>query len=1058
MDKKLDSIDGIAVIGLSFSFPGAKNEYELWNNLKNGIESITFFSDDELKANGVDSGLLKNPSYVKARGVIDGIENFDAFFFNYSDEEAELIDPQQRLFLAHAWKAMESAGYAPGKIIFPVGVYAGTGMNTYFLNNIVRGKDSFDFLESILSFRQMIGNDKDFIASRVSYKLNLHGPSVNVQSACSTSLLAVHQACQSLLDRECDTAIAGGVSILIPQKQGYLYQDGMILSPDGHCRAFDAKAGGTVPANGVGVVVLKRLDDALKDNDNIRAVIRGTATNNDGADKLSFTAPSIEKQAEVIAQALAFSGVSPETISYIESHGSGTDLGDTVEIDALTKAFRTGTNKKNFCYIGSLKSNIGHLLVAAGVAGLIKAILCLNHRMIPPSLHFNEPNPKINFSDSPFIVADKLIPWEKGDFPRRAGVSSFGMGGVNVHLVLEEWSSHDSFEPLSGGQIPFMPYCLTLSAKSDWSLAQYVRDLLDFITEKKDICLRDMCFTASQKPHFSHRISTVFNTSEDLSIGLKKFLKKEECESLFSGTIPKGHKPQLAVICTCRFNDDFDHRAFYDKFIDYRKIVDDCYEILQENSGIDVMGYFIEENEENEENNENNENNEKLSKESQDVRRAICDYVSSLAFAGLYKHLKIMPSRFIGYGIGEVAALFYSGAIDLKTAMEIMLFVHYNAGTRPDVKPDGDLFYKLQAVNAYLDNSEFEIISGLTGKNILGSLVDPKNWLRSLEEFKIDPFKDNPIKIDSYKLNYFNPDSIADGPDDQIYRVKDSCCFFSIGICNEADCHDLADCRDSISMFMDNIASLYANGFLINWNVLYENNGHLPHRIALPTYPFEPCRHWIDLSPKAEKNTAKEKASLKSTEDLIYQSVWEKIPFRLKNPLERVKLASGKYWIIFSDIGGAGEKLAKLLLRLKQIPILIYETNPGYNEFRHSFTFDIYNEQEWKDIAKEILHISNEDIFRIVFLRSLDLLGPGLLNPDLPASDPLDENNFKLVQNDYFRCIRDILRHIIPEKREGGVKETKLWVVTRDALCVDSKDKMKGLAGFLSLNPLFGAV
>ncbi len=382
----------IAIIGMSCRFPGAPNIAAFWQNLREGVESISFFSDEELLAAGVEPELLSQPNYVKSKAVLPDVELFDAAFFGFSPKEAKTIDPQHRLFLEISWEALENAGYNPKTFAGEIGVYAGVGMNTYLLNNLYQNRD---ILDSVGEYQLMIGNDKDFLPTRISYKLNLNGPSVNVQTACSTSLVAVHLACQSLRNSECDMALAGGVSIRIPQQAGYLYQEGMILSPDGHCRAFDAQSQGTVPGNGLGVVVLKRLADALADGDSIQAIIKGSAINNDGNVKVGYTAPSVDGQAAVIAEAAR--GIDPETITYLETHGTGTVLGDPIEIAALTQAFQKSTQKQGFCAIGSVKTNIGHLDAAAGIAGLLKTVLSLKHKLLLPSLHFEQPNPQIDW-------------------------------------------------------------------------------------------------------------------------------------------------------------------------------------------------------------------------------------------------------------------------------------------------------------------------------------------------------------------------------------------------------------------------------------------------------------------------------------------------------------------------------------------------------------------------------------------------------------------------------------------------------------------------------------
>lgn len=431
-------VEGIAIVGMAGRFPGARSVAEFWHNLVHGVESITHFTEGELEVNGP---LTRQPNYVRARGVLDEVERFDARFFGFTPREAELTDPQHRLFLECAWEALEDAGWDPGRFPGAIGVYAGCSLNTYLLHNLCGSRE---FIETTLADHQMsynpalLGNDKDFLATRVAYKLNLRGPAVTVQTACSTSLVAVCQACASLLAYQCDAALAGGVSLSFPQKRGYPYLEGAMVSSDGRCRPFDAAAQGTVFGGGVGVVVLRRLADALEAGDRILAVIKGAALNNDGAQKVSYMAPSVDGQAEVISLAQALAGATADTISYVEAHGTGTPLGDPIELAGLTQAFRATTEKKQFCALGSVKSNIGHLEAAAGVAGLIKTVLALHHRQIPPTLHFREPNPNCDFANSPFYVVAKLTEWTNVPLPRRAGVSAFGVGGTNAHVVLEE--------------------------------------------------------------------------------------------------------------------------------------------------------------------------------------------------------------------------------------------------------------------------------------------------------------------------------------------------------------------------------------------------------------------------------------------------------------------------------------------------------------------------------------------------------------------------------------------------------------------------------------------
>jgi len=425
----------IAIVGLAARFPDARNLDDFWRNVRDGVESLETLGDAELDAAGVPVNVRSNPQFVRKGTTLEGALLFDAGFFGLSPREAQILDPQHRIFLECAWEALEHAGHAPGMTEKSVGVYAGSSMNTYLLAQIMR--DSA-LMEAAGGYQLMLGNDKDFLCTRVSYKLDLHGPSMNIQTACSTSLVAVEVACRALQAGECDMALAGGISVNFPQRAGYLYQDGMIFSPDGHCRPFDEGASGTRAGAGAGIVVLKRLADALADRDTIHAVIRGAAINNDGAGKAGYTAPSIDGQVEVVATAQALAGVDPRSIGYIEAHGTGTPLGDPIEIAALTRVFRAATSDVGFCRLGSLKANLGHLDAAAGVAGLIKTVLALEHKEFPPLVNFRSSNPQLGLDQSPFTASARGSAWSRDDGPRRAGVSSFGIGGTNAHVVLEE--------------------------------------------------------------------------------------------------------------------------------------------------------------------------------------------------------------------------------------------------------------------------------------------------------------------------------------------------------------------------------------------------------------------------------------------------------------------------------------------------------------------------------------------------------------------------------------------------------------------------------------------
>ncbi len=512
-EQEPDAVEAVAIIGMAGRFPKAGNLEELWANLRHGADCIQDLGDDDLRESGLDPASLP-PNYVKCAATVDGIELFDAGFFGFSPREAEILDPQSRLFLECAWEALESAGYVSESYPGWTGVFAGVSLPAYLMSNLMNNPA---VLATVDPFELLLANDRDYFATRIAYKLDLHGPALNVQTACSTSLVAAHLACQSLLSYQCTLAVAGGIRLGVPQKAGYLAREGSIFSPDGRCRAFDAGGRGALFGEGVGVVVLKRLSEAVADGDPIHAVILGSAFNNDGSLKVGYTAPSVEGQAEVIGLAQAVAGIDPATISYVEAHGSGTPLGDPIEVAALTQAFRAGTAARGFCALGSIKTNVGHLESAAGIAGLIKATLALEREAIPPSLHFDTPNPRIDFAGSPFYVNTRLREWPREEAaPRRAAVSSFGMGGTNVHAILEEAPQRHPSGPSRPWQL------LVLSAKTATALERMTDDLAGWLAEHPEAPLADVAFTLQAgRRTFPHRRALVCRGREDAAAALR---------------------------------------------------------------------------------------------------------------------------------------------------------------------------------------------------------------------------------------------------------------------------------------------------------------------------------------------------------------------------------------------------------------------------------------------------------------------------------------------------------------------------------------------------------
>ncbi len=501
----------VAVIGMAGRWPGADSVAEFWNNLQAGVESVTRFSDAELE-DAFSAEERAAPNFVKARPILKDVGGFDAEFFGMYAREAELTDPQQRLFLECAWTALEDGGYDPAAYAGSIGVFAGASINTYFLNNVLAERSAVEGFVSnyqVGEYPKLLGAGADFLATRVSYKLDLRGPSLTLSTACSTSLLAVAQACQSLLLYQADMALAGGVSITFPQRRGYQHLDGGMVSADGTCRPFDAAATGTIFGDGAGVVLLKRLEDALADGDHIYAVVRGAGVNNDGASKVGFTAPSVNGQAAVIEMAHANAGVEPRSVSYVECHGTATPLGDPIEIAGLTKAFAAGTADLNFCAVGSVKGNVGHLDAAAGITGFIKTVLALEHRMLPASLHYRQPNRQIDFSKTPFFVNTALTPWPETATPRRAGVSAFGVGGTNMHVVLEEAPARVARAGATAHEAE-RAHVLVWSARSATALDAVRQNLARHLREQPALRLADVAFTLQVgRRGFDHRQAIV---------------------------------------------------------------------------------------------------------------------------------------------------------------------------------------------------------------------------------------------------------------------------------------------------------------------------------------------------------------------------------------------------------------------------------------------------------------------------------------------------------------------------------------------------------------------
>lgn len=882
-----DEIYDIAIIGMSGKFPNSPNPDVFWKNIAEGVECISFFKDDELEIDLPETE-LKNPAFVRAGGTIDEIEYFDADFFGIPSREAAWMDPQQRLFLEHSWNAFENAGYDVNSISENVSVYCGTNTNFYLLSRI----DQLTADPNSSLFQLMLANEKDFLATRISYKLDLKGESITVQTSCSTSLVAVHLACQSLLSYQSKMALAGGVSIRVPQKTGYFYQPGMIASPDGHCRAFDEKAEGTVPGNGVGVVVLKRLTDAVRDGDTVYAVIKGSAINNDGQNKVGFTAPSIKGQSDVIAKALAMSGVKADTIDYVEAHGTGTSIGDPIEISALSRAFEKHTDRTGFCAVGSVKSNIGHLDNAAGIAGLIKTVLALRNKKIPPTLHFEKPNPKIDFANSPFYVCAEIKDWEQNDSPRRAGVSSFGIGGTNAHLILEE------FEAQEISYNSEKPFLLTVSARTPDSALKSAGNLAIKLSGE-NLKIEDLEYTQnSGRADFNRRLFAVGNSKNELIAELQKISAEKDIlsadENIQTAFLFSGQGTQKVNIA----------RGIWESNAVFREEFENCRRILENFTDIDLQETVYPSTIENLE-----YQNERLQNPSLGLPVL---FSIQYSMAKMLIRLGIKPSAVGGHSFGEYPAAAIAGIFSLEDGLKLSV----ERGKLMETLPAGAML-AVRIEHGELEkiiDKNVSIASINTKKNcvVSGSMESISALEKKLDENKtghrrldvnyayhsesIDNLKEkfeeivSRIKFNSPEIMFVSGVSGKQISDEEItktgywfrqmrepVRFSESLewleksnfkVFAEIGagqiltpmVRQNTGKNVTAvsisgvenDTQKDRENFLKAIGKLWQTGHKINWSEFYKDKKR--RRIALPTYPFEKQKYWIEVSSGGRKN------------------------------------------------------------------------------------------------------------------------------------------------------------------------------------------------------------
>ncbi len=791
----LESAD-IAVIGMACKFPGADNIELFWENIVSGAESIVQFDDEELVKAGVNPKELSNPNYVKAKGFLDGVEFFDSDFFDYPYQEANMMDPQIRVLHQCVWEALESAGYNPSSYEGRIGLFAGSGSNMPWMTRFLGHQH--DILNA---FEAMTLNEKDFLTTRVSYKLNLKGPSFNVQTACSTSLVAIHQAAQSLLRGESHMAIAGGISISYPRKEGYLWHEGMIFSRDGHCRPFADDASGTVAGNGCGVVLLKPLSTALRDGDNIYAVIKGSAINNDGIEKIGYTAPSVAGQSYVIETALKNAGVSPEEISYLEAHGTGTKLGDPIEVEALKQAWNT--DKKGYCAIGSVKANIGHLDAAAGVAGFMKAVLTLYHRTIPPLIHFKNPNPGIDFANSPFYVNTEARYILDNEKTLRAGVSSFGIGGTNVHVILEQPPGEKE------SSRPEEVNLLVFSARSQTALINTCKAVLTCIQDTPGLNLSDAAWTLQEgrKP-FEYRKALVVNGClENLGqSGMQAFIQREEHK------IQAVRRPVIFV--------------FPGEESQYRGIGGELYGSAHQSRLSEIFKRYMDE-----------VLSFFLKEESEYVIQVLygnplqadgSEYGQLAMFATGYSLAKALievgavPDGVMGQGTGEISAMAVAGVLELRDAVEI-------------VKACGELMREQEP--------------GALAAEMAGSRMGEKEKAAFAYEENLKRYKLNepeiPLIASTAEDNTLFIEMGADSSMAAFVKQSQALCpgqgFISL-------LRPAGEKGNALVYINSMLGRIWCEGIGIDWSALKGDS--VRKRIPLPTYVFDRKYHENDIIPE----------------------------------------------------------------------------------------------------------------------------------------------------------------------------------------------------------------
>ncbi len=1003
----------IAIVGIAGRFPSARTPAQLWDMMAGGKEAAQWLGDDELRSVGVSDDDLRDPNYVRASLVLPDMEMFDADFFGFSKRDASVLDPQHRHFLECSWEALEDAGHMPEKFDGAIGVFGGCGMQAYLPYNLLSNPELVKSMGLFLL--RHTGNDKDFLCSRVSYLLNLKGPSMSVQTACSTSLVAVHVASQSLLSGECDMALAGGVSIELPHRQGYRYAEGEIMSPDGHCRAFDDGAAGTIFGSGAAVVVLRRLEDAVRDGDNIYAVIRGSAVNNDGSGKAGYFAPSVDGQARAAVEALAVAGVEPASVSYIEAHGTGTPVGDPIEVAALSQAY--GSGGKGFCGIGSVKTNIGHLDTAAGAAALIKVALAMRHEAIPATLNFTRPNSRMDIANTPFRVVDRLQPWRKSGAPRRAAVNSLGVGGTNAHVIVEEAPAHAAREDVHTPQV------FTLSARSAASLAGLKTKWVDFLaTPPPGFNLADAAYTLQEgRRDFVHRCTVVARDA----VGLRNALEAK--------THPRSVTAQAGTAApgvVFMFPGGGAHYPGAGRELltqpAFREAVDECFRLMPAEAPAELRDIMFA----------HGPSVEEAARTLEQPRYAIpALFVLEYALAKLWQAWGVQPCAVIGHSAGEYAAACIAGVMSLPDALAVVvlrgqIFEAAPPGGMVSVDlPEDQLRAAMQglpldiaAINApdlciasganealaqleqrlaarglearrlriavaahsrlldgvlerfreRLSRITFHaptvpFISNLTGGWADGALLtDPGYWVRHLRE---------PVRF-AQGLTALKdlPDAVLveAGPGQGLGALARQNAPGSRRMVLPCTCK-AQEPNDDLALMLAAAGGVWAAGNPVDWGAV-RGPGHR-YRISLPTYAFDHQRHWIEpgarVLPQAKPEPKAEVARRPALQRLPEIADWFRVPQWMPAPALAARGDTSGHWLVFGGSKPACTDLVEQVQEGGGTVTLVRHDDDFARQPGGSFSIEPGNAEHYSRLL-QVLEQEGSLPSRIVHLWALD--------------------------------------------------------------------------------------